>query len=160
MTTGDETTMAGRHPAPPVPGGTVPPSSAAPEPGTSAALVPGASAAPLTVADRAGGAARRVAGAAAELWLHPDRLVHSVWHGRPGSMADHRAYVKSRAWVPPEMTGNPEKAVVIAGIAYHLVIARPLKLAAKTLDASADRPLRLFGLIAFLAFLVLLLIHL
>jgi hypothetical protein len=72
-------------------------------------------------------------------------------------MAGHRDYIKSRAWVPAEMTGRPEKAVILAGVLYHLIIARPLKAAAKTVDAAADRPLRLLGLLLFVIVLSVLL---
>jgi len=91
-----------------------------------------------------------------ELWLHPDRLLYVLWHGKPGSMAEHRAYMKSRAWVPPGLGGGAEKAVIGAGLLYHLIVARPLKAAAKTVDAAADRPLRLLCVAALLlaAFLI------
>jgi hypothetical protein len=110
-------------------------------------------------AERASGAARRAGTAvqaACGLWLHRDRLLHVMWHGKPESMAEHRAYIQSRAWVPPELDGNAEKAVISAGIAYHLIIARPLKAAAKAVDAAAERPLRLLCLIVLiLAVLIL-----
>ena len=116
---------------------------------------------PLTVAERAGTAARRAADGTAnvvrELWLHPDRLLHVMWHGKPESMAEHRAYIKSRAWVPPGMDGKPESAAIGAGLFYHLIVARPLKAAAKSVDAAADRPLRLLGLAVFVTVLIVLL---
>lgn len=109
---------------------------------------------PMRRAARAGNAVRRHV---YELWLHPDRLLHSLYHGRPGSMAGHMAYLKSTAWVPEEMTGRPRQFLIVAGIAYHLVIAWPLKLAAKAIDSAADRPLRLAGLaVLALALIVLL----
>jgi hypothetical protein len=112
-------------------------------------------------AERAGAVTRRAGSAIAEtireLWLHPDRLLYVMWHGKPESMAEHRAYMKSRAWVPPEMTGGAEKAVIGAGLFYHLLIARPLKAAAKTVDAAADRPLRLLCLAVFVTVLIVLL---
>ena|ERR1700722_2094253 len=114
--------------------------------GTSAPVsvpVSPAGVAPLSVAGHVGGAVRAMAGAARDLWLAPGRLLYVMWHGKPGSMAEHRAYMKSRAWVPAGMGGRPEKAVILAGLFYHLIIARPLKAAAKTIDAAADRPLRL-----------------
>ena len=45
--------------------------------------------------------------------------------------------------------------IVALGVGYHLVIARPLKTACLIVSASADRPLRLTGLIAFLIFISL-----
>ena len=109
---------------------------------------------PVTVPERAAGAVRRGGTAAMEavreLWLHPDRLLYVLWHGKPGSMAEHRAYMKSRAWVPPGLGGGAEKAVIGAGLLYHLIVARPLKAAAKTVDAAADRPLRLLCLAVLL----------
>ena len=128
---------------------------------TSAAPVPvsvsPAGVAPLSVAGHAGVGVRAMAGAVRDLWLRPGRLLYVMWHGKPESMAEHRAYMKSRAWVPPGMDGGAEKAVSIAGIAYHLIIARPLKAAAKTVDAAADRPLRLLCLAAFVLVLIVLL---
>ena len=116
---------------------------------------------PMPVTERGRATARRagsaVARTAGELWLHPDRLGHALWHGSPSTMAGHRDYIKSRAWVPAEMTGRPEKAVILAGVLYHLIIARPLKAAAKTVDAAADRPLRLLGLLLFVIVLSVLL---
>jgi hypothetical protein len=106
----------------------------------------------LAVAGWAGTAAE----GAGQLWLHPDRVIHSLWHGKPASMAEHRAYMKSRAWVPPELTGKPAAVIAWAGILYHLLIARPLKAVARTVDVAADRPLRLLMLIVF----VLILLHL
>jgi len=113
-------------------------------------------------AERAGAVTRRagnaVAEAARELWLHPDRLLYVMWHGKPESMAEHRAYMKSRAWVPPGMDGKPGKAVTGAGLFYHLIIARPLLAAANTLGAAAVRPLRLLCLVVFIVLLVVLLL--
>jgi hypothetical protein len=115
---------------------------------------------PMSVPERLRLAVTRWAGTAAEgagrLWLHPDRVIHSLWHGKPASMAEHRDYIKSRAWVPKELAGNPAKVIAVAGILYHLLIARPLKVVARTIDAAADRPLRLLMLIVF----VLILLHL
>jgi hypothetical protein len=116
---------------------------------------------PMRRAERAGAVARRggsaITEAVRELWLHPDRLLYVMWHGKPESMAEHRAYMKSRAWVPPGMDGKPEKAVIGAGLFYHLIIARPLKAAAKTVDAAADRPLRLLCLAVLAVVLIVLL---
>ena len=106
---------------------------------------------PVSAARRAGVALRyragTVASAAQELWLHPDRLGHALWHGRPESAAEHFAYMKSRAWVPPEMTGRKAAFITWAGFAYHVLIAWPLKSAAKLIDAAASRPLRLLALL-------------
>lgn len=136
----------GRHSAAPVPPpvpGPVPPGTAP----ASAALVP------LSAASRASAALRHHAG---ELWLHPDRLLHSLYHGKPGSMAEHMAYLKSAAWVPEEMTGKPRTFLAAAGIAYHVIVAWPLKLAAKAIDSAADRPLRLTAFAAFLVLFIVL----
>ena len=95
---------------------------------------------------------------AGQLWLNPGRLGHSLYNGKPGSLAEHRAYMKSRAWVPPELDGKPATFIAGAGIGYHLLVARPLKAAALTVSAAADRPLRLtgliIGLIAFAVFVL------
>lgn len=132
-----------------------------PDAGTEVTVPVPAGARPVTVPERAAGAVKRAGTgaleAARELWLHPDRLLYVMWHGKPESMAEHRAYMKSRAWVPPGMDGGAEKAVIGAGLFYHLVIARPLKAAAKTVDAAADRPLRLLCLAVLAAALIFLL---
>jgi hypothetical protein len=144
----------GGTPAPgtdPVPGGT--------EGGTGGVAVPlpvpggtGTEVVPLTPAERAHLAARHwaelAANGAGQLWLHPDRLGHSLYHGKPGSLAEHRAYIKSREWVPPDLDGKSAKFIGGSGVVYHLLIARPLKAACLTVSAAADKPLRLAGLIA------------
>jgi len=109
---------------------------------------------PLSVASRVGAALRHHARG---LWLDPGRLLHSLYHGKPGSMAEHMAYLKSAAWVPEEMTGRPRRFLIVAGIAYHVLIGWPLKLAAKAIDSAADRPLRLLALVIFAVALIVLL---
>lgn len=141
--------------------------SSAPGPGASAAPVPpgtvppSAALVPVTMPERTALAVRRAGNAVVrtirELWLHPDRLLYVMWHGKPESMAEHRAYMKSRAWVPPEMTGGAEKAVIGAGIFYHLLIGRPLLAVANMLGAAAPRPLRLLCLAVFVTVLIVLL---
>lgn len=105
--------------------------------------------------------AERVAAAlcrhAAELWLHPDRLLHSLYHGKPGSMAEYMAYVKSLAWVPPEMTGRWRAFFVITGIAYLLTIGMLLKAFAKALDAAAPHPLCMLAITVLVVALIVLL---
>ena len=104
----------------------------------------------MTATERAGTAvryrARKTASAARELWLHPERLGHSLWHGRPESFAGHFSYVASRAWVPPEMTGRKAAFVTWAGFAYHVLIAWPLMGVSQAIRAAAPRPLRLLCL--------------
>ena len=75
-------------------------------------------------------------------------------------MAEHRAYVQSRAWVPRELSGKTAAFIAMAGITYHLMVARPVKGAARIVDAAAERPLRLLLLAAFVSVLVLVLLHL
>jgi hypothetical protein len=101
---------------------------------------------------------------AADLWLRPDRLLYVAWHGKPESMAEHRAYMKSRAWVPPGMGGGAEKAVIAAGLAHHLLVARPLKasmkavkFAAEKVDQAADRALTFYLVAIFVIGLIVLL---
>src|ERR1035441_1831287 len=64
---------------------------------------------PMSVPERARLAVTRwagtVANGAGQLWLHPDRVLYVLWQGKPGSMAEHRAYVKSRAVQPAELSG-------------------------------------------------------
>ena len=119
---------------------------------------------PMTLPQRGRHAVSHWAGTAAEgagkLWLNPGRVLHVLWHGKPESMAEHRAYVKSRAWVPPELTGKSAAVITVAGILYHLLIARPVKTAARIVDGAADRPLRMLMLAVFVSALILILLHL
>lgn len=145
----------GGTPAPgtdPVPPGT--------EGGTRGVAVPlpvppgtGTETVPMTPAEHAHLAARHwaelAANGAGQMFFHPDRVLYVLWHGRPETMAEHRAYIKSRAWVPEELTGKWRTTVVFAGVVYHVTIARPVKAMARTVDAAAERPLRLTLLAAF-----------
>ena len=125
----------------------------------------GASVAPLSVADRGGVAMKRAGSAVAEaireLWLHPDRLVHVIIHGKAETMAAHRAYVKSRGWMPKGLDGGWVAAV---GLAHYLVIARPLKasmkavkFAAEKVDQAADRAVVFYPILIFIVVLFVLL---
>jgi len=109
---------------------------------------------PLSVAVRVGTSLQHHARG---LWLDPGRLLHSLYHGKPGSMAEHLAYLKSAAWVPEEMTGRPRQFLIAAGIAYQLVVAWPLMAAAKALGAAAPYPLVMLGLAVFAVLLIVLL---
>jgi hypothetical protein len=80
-----------------------------------------------------------------------------MWHGKPESLSEHRAYMKSRAWVPPGMDGGAEKAMTGAGLFYHLLIGRPLLAVANTVAAAAVRPLRLLALTVLVITLIVLL---
>ena len=62
--------------------------------------------------------------------------------------------------MPPELAGKPAAVIAAAGIIYHLAVARPLKAAAKAVDVSAERPLRLLMLVVFVSVLVVVLSHL
>lgn len=128
---------------------------------TEAAVPVPAGVRPVTVPERVAATVKRASTGALEavreLWLREGRLLHVLWHGKPESMAEHRAYMKSRAWVPKEMTGKPATFFAWAGIIYHLIIARPLKAAAKTIDAAASRPLLLLCLTVFIVALIFLL---
>ena len=163
--------MAERHAPPALPrglrllgGDTAAPDRAAPDtdPGTVSPPVPAATLVPMSAGARARVAlkhrARGAGAAASALWLHPDRLAHSMWQGRPESMAEHFAYMRSRAWVPAELQGRKAAFIAWVGLAYHVLIGWPLKCAAKLLDTAAGRPLRLACLIAFLAVFVFLIL--
>ena len=124
---------------------------------------------PMRRAERAGAVTRRAGNAAAEtvreLWLLPGRFGHVIIHGRAETMAEHRAYVKSRAWVPKGLAGGWETAVTIIGLAHYLVIARPLKasmkavkFAAEKVEQAADRAVVFYLALIFVAALIVLLI--
>ena len=125
---------------------------------------------PLTLAERArlavAGWAATAASAVRQLWLHPDRVLHSLWHPEPETMAEHRAYIRSRAWVPPGLDGRPAAVIAWAGIVYHILIGHPLKAsmkaavkAAQNIDRAAERPLRIFMFAVFISALVLILLN-
>ena len=127
--------------------------------------VSGAELVPLSPAERIrlwADAAARIAG---EVWAPCGRVLHSLWHPDPETMTQHRAYIRSREWVPPGLTGWPAAVVAWAGIAYHILIAQPLKFALKTIvkaalnaDKAADRPLRFIKVAVFTSALILLIL--
>ena len=124
-----------------------------PDPVTAGAVVP------LTTVEWAATALRHWGGNAASiatgLWLRPDRLLYILWHGKPGSIAENRAYVKSRAWVPEELKGTRAgKVIAFLKFAYYVVIA-PVKAVIKAADAATDRPLRVAGLLILIIVLLI-----
>ena len=108
---------------------------------------------PMTVPERARLAGRHWAGIAAngagQLWLHPGRLGHTLYNGKPGSMAEHRTYIKSRAWVPPELDGKAAKVFGVAGVVFYS-IAGLAQIPLLILYAALDRMLRSAGLAVLL----------
>ena len=108
---------------------------------------------PLTPAEHTRLAVAHWAGIAAngagQLWLHPGRLGHTLWTGKPGSMAEHWGYIKSRAWVPPELDGKPAAFIAGAGIVLYS-IAAIAQIPLLILYAALDRMLRLTGLAVLL----------
>ena len=136
-----------------------------PADGTATAPVTTGAVIPMRRAERAGAVTRRagsaVAEAVRELWLHPDRLVHVIIHGNAETMAEHRAYVKSRGWMPKGLDGG---WVAIVGLAHYLVIARPLKasmkavkFAAEKIDQAADRAVVFYPVLILVITLIVLL---
>lgn len=130
--------------------------------GTAAVPVP-AEVVPLTVPERTRLAVAHWGGTAAsgagKMWLHPDRMVHALWHGRPESMAEHYAYVRAREWVPPELGRKWRVAVTVAGIVFHVLIGAPLGIVSRITGAASKRPLRFLLLTAFLLLAFFLLSH-
>ena len=110
---------------------------------------------PMTVPERARLAVRSTA----VVWEPYVGFARMLLTAKPGSMAEHREHIKSRAWVPPELTGKAATIIAWAGIIHHLLIARPLKAAALTVAASADKALRLYGLAAVVIVFFFLLSH-
>ena len=86
---------------------------------------------------------------AGQLWLHPGRLGHTLWTGRPGSLAEHWGYIKSHPWVPPELDGKAAKVFAVAGVVLYSV-AGILQIPLLILYAALDRMLRLTGLAVLL----------
>lgn len=123
---------------------------------------------PMRRAERAGTALRlryrSAVASARELELSAERFLYAFTHPQPETMKEHRAYIKSRAWVPEGMPEGAEKAVIAAGVFHHVVIGRSLKALAKSLkfaaakaDEAGDRAPRFYGWVAFLGLLVLIL---
>lgn len=150
--------------------GPAPVPDAGTEPGTGPVPVPSAPV-PMPIPERARLAVSRRAGTAArvagEIWLPFGRALYRLWHPEPETMAGHRAYIRSRAWVPPELAGKPAAVIAWAGIAYHVLIGYSLKFAMKAVqkaaanvDRDAERPLRMLMLAAFTSALVLVLLNL
>lgn len=119
-----------------------------------AVLAPAGTAVPMPAAVRAGTALRYHV---RELWLNPGRLLHSLYHGEPGSMARHMAHVKSMPWVPPEMTGKPRTFLAVAGVAYQMTIGALLKNGGNLLSAAAPHPLAVLAIVIFVVILIVLL---
>ena len=102
------------------------------------------------------------------LWTGPGALLHSLRHGKAGSLREHRAYIASRTWVPAELKDTRAgRAITVAGAAYHWLIGQPLKaamkavkFAAEKVDEAAERPLRLAGLLLPLLAFVLIVVYL
>lgn len=121
--------------------------------GDSTEVQPVPSSVPMTVPERARLAVAHWATAAAngagQLWLNPGRLGHTLYNGKPGSMAEHFAYAKSRAWVPPELDGRAARVLGDAGVVFYSIVAL-LQLPLLILYAAMDRALRLTGLAVFL----------
>ena len=126
---------------------------------------------PMQASERAGNAVRRGAGTAAriagEAWAPCGRTLDSIWHPEPETMAEHRTYVRSMAWVPPELAGKAATVIKWAGIFYHILIGHPLIAAmeaviksAKNIQVTAARPLRMLMLAAFVSVLALILSNL
>ena len=130
--------------------------------------VSGAEMVPLSAPDRIRlwvDAARRIA---REVWAPCGRALDRLWHPEPETMREHQAYIRSVAWVPPELSGRKSgTAIAFAGIAYHALIAVPVKSAMKAvvkaamnIDRDAERPLRMLMLAVFISAFVLVLLHL
>jgi hypothetical protein len=123
----------------------------------------GAEVVPLTPAERTRLTvthwASTAANGAGRLWLDPGRLGHSLYHGKPGSLAEHRAYIKSRAWVPPELDGKAAKVTAGAGVVFY-TIAGIFQIPLLILYAALDRALRLVGLVMLLIFISTVIPHL
>lgn len=106
----------------------------------------------MTTPQKAGVAVR---GYAAGMLTGPGTALDALRNDRAETFPQHRAYVKSRAWVPEGIEGTRAGTLLaVTGLAYHWLIAVPLKTAAKAAgfaagkaDWAADRPLRFFGLL-------------
>lgn len=145
--TGDAVPAAGPAPVPD-------PAVAGTAPSTDRAVL-AASGVPMTVPERARLAVR----SAAAVWEPYVGFARMLLTAKPASMAEHRAHIKSRAWVPPELNGKAATVIAWAGILHHLLINRPVKAAALMVGAAADKTLRLYALAATVVVLFILLSH-
>lgn len=76
-------------------------------------------------------------------WQSAERLITSPrgpWHAQPESLADHDAYRRSRAWVPP---GHPGRILGPSGGAYHRTLGNFGMTAGYSLAWIFARPMRL-----------------
>lgn len=115
---------------------------------------------PLTLAERASTALQYRYRAATV----PGRPLHSLIHGKGDTLREHRARIKSHYWIPEGVTGRPESALAFLGVAHHVMIARPVKAAAKAarftadkIDQAAESILLFYGLLFLFAALIVLL---
>jgi hypothetical protein len=134
--------------------------------------VPGAEIVPLSLAERIRLAVSRWAGTAARIagriWAPFGRALHSLLHPEPETMTEHRAYIRSMAWVPEELRGRKSARVIaVLGVIYHVAIGHPLKAsmkavvkAAQNIDQAAERPQRIFMFAVFVPALILILLNL
>ena len=116
--------------------------------------------------ERARLAVRRWAGTAAEgagaaVAAIPAGSFTPCGTGSPRAMAEHRAYMKSRAWVPPELTGKSASGNRDGRNCLSPADRVPrLKAAARIVDGAAERPLRMLMLAVFVSALIFVLLHL
>lgn len=98
----------------------------------------------------AGHAFRSARARAREMAKRPGGPVNALLEAKPESVAEHRAYARSRAWVPPAHSGrfpdsrdrDREAVVGRLGAAYHLLIGTPGVALGNSISGIAARPLR------------------
>lgn len=98
----------------------------------------------------AGHAFRAARARAREMAKRPGGPVNALLEAKPESVAEHRAYARSRAWVPPAHSGrfpddrdrDREAVVGRLGAAYHLLIGTPGVALGNSISGIAARPLR------------------
>lgn len=73
---------------------------------------------------------------------------HWVWAGlvsRPETLAEHRDYVKSRAWLEDYMTGWVRDFIEWENVLYGIFVARTVKFACQSADKVFQRQLRFWA---------------
>lgn len=67
------------------------------------------------------------------------------WETPPESLSEHRRHVKSRAWLQDYLTGDFRKFCEWQNVAYHVLVARPAKIAFQAADKVLERQWRFWA---------------
>lgn len=77
-------------------------------------------------------------------------LWDGVWNGRPESLGQHRAHIKSRDWLEDYLTGWLRILVEWENVAFALLVARPVKAACILVSRMVERQPRFWVTVGLL----------